>query len=216
MPAAPFPRQAAVSAWFEKPGAQAIRDWEHGYLAEQLRGFPSQPWLWLGPSASWLPQIAPAGRGLRLHRSADGQQWAGQLRCGLPLPLPAEAVKVIVIQHAAPTDLEALLSECGRVLMPGGRVWMTLLNRCSPYRAHWQWQGARPPSVGRCQALLARQGIRARSLRHYGPLWQQTSASPGTALPVLRALCVLEAEKRSEAFIGPTPLKVAWRNPVAT
>lgn len=194
-----------------------MREWEHRLLHEQLRGFPSQPWLWLGPGAAWLPESPPAGRGVRLHRDADGQGWAGDLRCGLPLPLPAETMKAIVIEHADHRDLDALLSECARVLMPGGRIWMTVLNRCSPYRAHWQWQGVQPPSVTRCRVLLQRQGLRCRSVRHLGPLWRQGDGAPGTALPVLRALCVVEAEKRSEAFIGPAAVKqVRWRSPVAT
>lgn len=195
-----------------------MREWEHRLLSERMRGFPSQPWLWLAPSAAWLPEPAPQGRGLRLHRDAGAPGWAGELRCTLPLPLPAEAIKAIVIEHAAAEDLEPLLSECARVLMPGGRLWMTVLNRCSPYRAHWQWRGARPPSVARCRALLSRQGIRCRSLRHYGPLWAQSSNSPsGTALPALRALCVLEAEKRTEALIGPIKVsRVGWRGTVAT
>ncbi len=193
-----------------------IRAWEHRLLHEQLRGFPSQPWLWLGPSAAWMPDPAPAGRGVRLHRRGDGQGWAGDLRCDLPLPLPAETMKAIVLEHADAEGLEALLSECARVLMPGGRVWMTVLNQCSPYRAHWQWQGVRPPSLARCRMLLQKQGLRSRSVQHLGPLWRQ-AGSAGTALPVLRALCVLEAEKRSEAFIGPAKVRpVSWRSPVAT
>lgn len=217
MPAASSPRQAAVSPWFEKAGAQAMREWEQRLLSEQMRGFPSQPWLWLAPDASWLPDSPPQGRGLRLHRNPQTPGWVGDVRCSLPLPLPSESIKAIVIEHPAAEELEPMLSECARVLMPGGRVWVTLLNRCSPYRAHWQWQGARPPSVTRCRTLLQRQGIRCRSLRHYGPLWTQSGNTPGTALPALRALCVLEAEKRTEAYIGPIKAsRVSWRGPVAT
>src|SRR5215813_1294503 len=107
MPAAPSPRQAAVSPWFEMAGAQAMRDWEQRHLLECLQGVPSQPWLWLAPSAVWLPQDLPAGRGLRLHASAieGAHHWNGDLRCGHALPLPSETFNAIVIQHAPPEHL---------------------------------------------------------------------------------------------------------------
>lgn len=196
-----------------------MRDWEQRHLLDCLQGVPAQPWLWLSPSAAWLPQDVPAGRGLRLHASAiDGpHHWNGDLRCGHALPLPAETFSAIVIQHAPPEHLAPLLAECARVLMPGGRLWMTLLNRYSPYRAHWQWQGARPASMARSRVLLKRHGIRCHTVRYYGPLWSQAADAPGNALPALRALCVLEAEKRTEALIGPIPVsQPSWRQTVAT
>ena len=49
-----------------------MREWEQRLLSEQMRGFPSPPWLWLAPNASWLPELVPQGRGLRLHRE-DGR-----------------------------------------------------------------------------------------------------------------------------------------------
>jgi SAM-dependent methyltransferase len=198
-------------------GALTIRDWEHQHLLERLRSVPAQPWLWLAPSPVWLPEQAPPGRGMRLHRMPDGREWRGDLRCGLPLPLPAEAVNAIVIQHAEPADLAPLLAECARVLMPGGRLWMTVLNRYSPYRAHWQLQGARPVSVARTRVLLKRQGLRCHSIGHHGPLWSPSGGTAGTTLSALRALCVLEAEKRTEALIGPIKAsQVGWRRPMAT
>ncbi len=194
-----------------------MRTAEQRYLLEQVQGFPAQPWLWLVPCATWLPAEAPGGRGVRLHRAADGRGWEGDVCCALPLPLPSEAVNAIVLQHVAPMELEALLSECVRVLMPGGRLWMTLLNRYSPYRARWQWQGARPPSATRCQFQLQREGLRVRSVRHFGPLWSDSGQAAGKALPALRAVCVMEFEKRTQAFIGPEAVRpVGWREPVAT
>jgi len=190
---------------------------EQGVLLEQVQGFPAQPWLWLAPSAAWQPVQVPVGRGLRLYRSADGRGWRGDFQCALPLPLPSGAVNAIVLEHAAALDLERLLAECARVLMPGGRLWMTLLNPCSLYRTRWQWQGARPPSASRCRALLRREGLRLRSVRHFGPLWSDSGRASGTALPALRAASMLEFEKRAHAFIGPEPVRaVGWRGPVAT
>ncbi|MEA5667325.1 class I SAM-dependent methyltransferase [Stenotrophomonas sp. MH1] len=154
---------------------------------------------------------------MRLYRADGRHQWQGELRCGLPLPLPAETFNAIVIQHAAPEELDLLLAECARVLMPGGRLWMTLLNRYSPYRAHWQWQGARPASMARSRVLLKRHGIRCQTVQYYGPLWSQAADAPGSGLPALRALCVLEAEKRTEALIGPIKAsRAGWSRPVVT
>ena len=215
MPAAPFPRQAAVSAWFEKEGADAMRAVEHPHLLEQLRASPSQPWLWLAPCAAWCPEPAPAGRGLRLHRQAAG--WGGDVCCTLPLPLPSEAVNAIVLQHPVAAELDPLLAECARVLMPGGRLWLTLLNHHSPYRSHWQWRGMRPPTAMRCRASLQREGLRIRATQHVGPVWSETAGAAGKTLPALRAVCVLECEKRTSAFIGPEKVQpVGWRGPVAT
>ncbi|WP_433853856.1 hypothetical protein [Stenotrophomonas nitritireducens] len=194
-----------------------MRTAEQRHLLEQVQGFPAQPWLWLAPCATWLPAETPGGRGVRLHRAADGRAWAGDVNCALPLPLPSEAVNAIVLQHVATVELEMLLSECARVLMPGGRLWMTVLNRYSPYRARWQWQGARPPSATHCQLRLQREGLRVRSVRHLGPLWSESGQAGGKALPALRAVRVLEFEKRTQAFIGPEAARpVGWRGPVAT
>lgn len=194
-----------------------MRAAEQRHLLDQVRNFPAQPWLWLAPCATWLPEESPNGRGVRLHRAADGRGWGGDVCCALPLPLPSEAVSAIVLQHVATLELEPLLSEVARVLMPGGRLWMTLLNRYSPYRARWQWQGARPPSATHCQLRLRREGLRVRSIRHFGPLWSESGRAGGKALPGLRAVCVLEFEKRAAAFIGPEPVRpVGWRGPLAT
>ena len=194
-----------------------MRAVEQDALLEQLHGFPAQPWLWLAPSAAWQPLRVPLGRGICLQRAADGCQWQGDVRCALPLPLPSEAVNAIVLEHAAALQLEPLLAECARVLMPGGRLWLTLLNPCSPYRSQWQWQGARPPSATHCRAVLRRHGLRTRSVRHFGPLWSDSGQANGSVLPALRAASMLEFEKRAHAFIGPEPVRAnAWRGPVAT
>ncbi|WP_241772669.1 class I SAM-dependent methyltransferase [Stenotrophomonas pictorum] len=194
-----------------------MRELEHRTLLEQLRAVPAQPWLWMGPAASWLPVSPPQGRGIRLHPHVTGPGYDGDLRCSLPLPLPAESVNAIVLQHVAAEQAADLLAECARILMPGGRLWMTLLNRCSPYRTHWQWQGARPPSAGHCRMLIQRQGLRCTSLRHLGPLLDSSGAGAGTSLAALRAICVLSGEKRTTTLTAIGQLRTAdWRRPLAT
>ncbi|MGV8960840.1 MAG: hypothetical protein ACOH1V_10690 [Stenotrophomonas sp.] len=216
MPAAPFSRQAAVSAWFDMQGAQSLRQLEHHHLREQLHRLPSQPWLWLSPVTGWTPSPVPAGRGIRLHAAQPEGDFDGDLRCRLPLPMPGESVNAIVIQHAGSADLAALIAECSRLLMPGGRLWMTQLNACSPYRVRWQRQGVRPASLLRCRSLLQREGLLCGPVRYLGPLWSERAGVGGSALPPLRAVCVLEAEKRVAGMITPVAVPVGWRGPVAT
>ncbi len=188
---------------------------EQQHLHEQVQAFPSQPWLWLAPCAAWRPEPAPVGRGLRLHREGTG--WSGDACCALPLPLPSEAVNAIVLQHPQAAELAPLLAECARVLMPGGRLWLTFLNHHSPYRGHWQWRGMRPPTAMRCRSVLQGEGLRIRAMQHVGPLWSDAATPAGKVLPALRAVCVLECEKRTSAFIGPEAVQaVGWRGPVAT
>ncbi|MEE7559997.1 class I SAM-dependent methyltransferase, partial [Xanthomonas sp. Kuri4-2] len=119
MPAAPTPRQAGVSSWFETGAGRALLQLERPIVLEALHGRPSQPWLWLSPSADLPARAALQGRGMRLYRGGMG--YDGDVRCGLPWPLPAESLQAIVVEHAvlgAPADF---LAECARVLMPGGR-----------------------------------------------------------------------------------------------
>lgn len=217
MPAAPFPRQAAVPAWFAMESALAMRELEHRSLFERLNEVPVQPWLWLAPNPDWLPGELPQGRGLRLYPCAGGSGYDGDLRCSLPLPLPGEALKTIVLQHVAAEQMQALVAECARVLMPGGRLWMTLLNRCSPYRAHWQWHDARPPSAGRCRMQLRGEGLQCTAVHHLGPLLGRPGVGNGRSLPALRAVCLLAAEKRAVPLTGVGQLRSAdWRRPLAT
>ncbi|WP_305805586.1 class I SAM-dependent methyltransferase [Stenotrophomonas sp. YIM B06876] len=196
-------------------GARCLRQLEHHHLREQLHRLPSQPWLWLSPTTGWTPSPLPAGRGVRLHATA-GNGFQGDLRCRLPLPMPGEAVNAIVIQHADRADLAALIAECSRLLMPGGRLWMTQLNSCSPYRVRWQRHGLRPASLLRCRSLLQREGLLCGPVRYLGPLWGERAGATGSALPSLRAVCVLEAEKRVAGMTPSGVVPVGWRGPVAT
>ena len=60
--------------------------------------------------------------------------YAGTVRCGLPLPLANECLGEVVLQHPSPAQAGALLDECARVLVEGGRLWLFLANPWSPYR----------------------------------------------------------------------------------
>jgi len=215
MPAFLPARQDTPLAWFATAQGQALRQAELTCLHEQLRPFPAQPWLWLAPDASWLPQPAPQGRGFALYRAAEGMGWHGDIRCSLPLPLPSQAFNAIVLEHVSAAELEAVLAECSRLLMPSGRLWLSLLNRFSPYRSHWQRREIRSLSLLRCRNHLQREGLQLRTVHHCGPLMRdQTNSQRLAWLKRFRAVCILEAEKRSSAFIGPQVLKSAsWCRP---
>lgn len=193
-----------------------MRQLEHEYLSGQLRRMPSRPWLWLAPVATWSPQIRPSGRGLRLHADPMAGVYDGDLQCRLPLPMPGEAVNAIVIQHPGAEDLAALIGECSRVLMPGGRLWLTLLNAYSPYRVHWQRHGAPATGLMQCRSLLRREGLQCAPPRYLGPLWSERQDARQSSWPALRAVCVLEAENRVAAIAGPGKVPVSWRGPLAT
>lgn len=184
------------------------------YLLPRLAEHPVTPWLWLAPTAAWAAMPDLPGRGLRLHR--EGAGYAGDTRCGLPLPLPSESVNAIVLQHVTARDAEQLIAECERVLMPGGWLWLSTLNPFSPYRRQWRQHGLVVRSPQRLRHTLERAGLACAKIDYLGPMWRD-HAPDQRSLPPLRAACLFTAEKRTLALPGPTPLPVRhWHGTVAT
>jgi SAM-dependent methyltransferase len=202
MPASFPDGQSAAHPWFHTPAGHAVVDGQSGPIAEALRQRPGQHWLWLGPGAAGGPDD---GRGLRLD--AAGRGWRGDIACALPLPLPNEAFATVVLQHAVPAGAEAdaLLAEVARILVPGGKLWMSVLNPLSPYR--WRWRGTR---LSAAEPLTWRRRLRAHGLvpdpvsQGVGPTWRIDAAAPPQHGPGLRAAYVLQAEKRELPL---TPLR---------
>jgi hypothetical protein len=218
MPSVSLSRQAGVSSWFDTGAGRALLDAERPGILNGLRGRPAQPWLWIGPSqpAGERPELQ--ARGLRL-RPASPSGFQGDLRCDLPLPLVAESVQSIVLQHVPLAAVEPLLEECERILMPGGRLWVYALNPFSPYRLRWRRHGPQVLQPMRWRALVHNAGLRCLGQAGYlGTSWRVESgpeAETAGSAP-WRAVCVIEAEKRVIAPIGPVPTAVNWRRPVAT
>jgi len=212
MPALPSLRQATHASWFDTEPARALYRLEQQLLLPRLAELPAKGWLWVGPSAGWLD--APlAGPGLQLYRTGAGYQ--GDVRCALPLPLPNESLNLVVLQHVTAADAAALLAECERVLMPGGRLFLTSLNPFSPFRTHWRRHGMVVRTPQRLRQLLSRAGLECEDTRYLGPLWQAPGHGQRSLAP-LRAACLFAAEKRSLAMTGLRPLRVRWQRPVAT
>ena len=212
MPALQSSRQATLDPWFDSEPAQALYRLEQQLLLPRLSALPTQPWLWMAPTARWLEGAQLTGRGLRLHRAAAG--YAGDARCTLPLPLPDESVNAIVLQHVTAADAADLLAECERVLMPGGRLFLTTLNPFSPFRAHWRRHGMVVRTPQRLRQLMERLGLECDVSRYIGPVWHAAPARHARLAP-LRAACLFAVEKRTLALPGPTPLQVRWRAPLA-
>lgn len=214
MPVLQSLRQASPAPWFDSEPAAPLRVLERQLLLPALSALPTQPWLWIAPSAAWLADAQLGGRGLRLYRQGHG--YAGQARCGLPLPMANESVNAIVLQHVTAGDADALLDECERVLMPGGHLWLSSLNPFSPFRARWRQHGLVVRTPQRIRQLLGRHGLECDDVRYLGPVWQGSGSRRRTGWAPLRAACLFHAEKRTLALPGPTPLPVRWRGTVAT
>lgn len=217
MPAAPILRQAGVSSWFETGAGRALLHMEQPLAVAALRSRPSQPWLWLSAIPAGLPgEGVLQGRGLRLSRHEAG--YVGDLRCGLPLPIPSESLHAIVVQHAVAGDIDRFLDECARVLAPGGRLWLFALNPLSPYRLRWRRYLASPPRPEWWRRSIRRAGLHCpMPPRYLGPAWNPPTAGEGqVGRGPWRAVCLFEAEKRTSAPSAPIPAKVRWQRPVAT
>ncbi len=203
------PDPAALD-WFGSAAGRAVLDSEAEPLAASLGEARGLPWLWLAPCAGGDPARVE-GRGVRLI--ADEGGWNGDVRCGLPFPLPSESIGAIVVQHVLGRDAagQALLAECARVLVAGGRLSLFALNPLAPYR--WRWRGA---GLKASEPLLWRRRLRQAGLepeplsRGIGPSWRETPSTRVQQGVGLRAAFVLRAEKR---LIPLTPVR--QRRPVA-
>lgn len=205
-----------AESWFASVAGQGLLASETGCVSDALCQRPGQAALWLGPQAMCSLACAEAGESLRLSRGLAGE-FAGTLRCGLPLPLASESCAMVVLQHVldeeAAGDGPLLLEECARILVPGGRLWLLALNPFSPYR--WRWHGhglrAREPVTWRKRLRVA--GLTAEPVAQgVGPLWDIAAAVGEQDGAGLRAAYLLRAEKRRQPM---TPVRqpraIGWQ-----
>ncbi len=197
LPSPPGQPEPAASDWFASAAGRVVLDSEAESLAAALADGRGLPWLWLAPPGGDGSRHA-GGRGIRLFAGNGG--WIGDVRCGLPLPLATESIGAIALQHVLGRGAagQALLAECARVLVPGGRLTLFALNPLAPYR--WRWRGA---GLETSEPLLWRRRLREAGLvpeplsQGVGPSWRETPSSrlqPGVGL---RAAFLLRAEKRA-------------------
>ncbi|ATE72671.1 methyltransferase domain-containing protein [Lysobacter capsici] len=198
-------------AWFGEVPGHGLLDVESASMARVLAASPSLPWAWFGVAAA----SPPLGRGVALRRSADG--FDGAVRCRLPLPLASEAFGAVLLQHVFDdgVDCAPLLSECARILAPGGRLWLATLNPWSPYRLRWAGSGLHARDAGHWQTMLRASGFAADpvSLQWLGPRWRVAHGEAGVgAADVLRAGVALTLTKRVHAAIPPGRLQqLRWQ-----
>ena len=201
----------AVKQWFLLPAGQAVLDSEHTLVADALAAHAvvGLPWLWLAPT---LVTDVPEGRGLRLILSGDG--WRGPIVCRSSLPLASESLGAVVLQHVLGDDRKAaaaLIEECARVLVPGGRVGLLALNPLSPYRLRWYGSGQSASDPSTWRRLLSDAGLTPEPVAQgVGPQWSPTASPSLQSGPGLRAAYLQRAEKRA---VPMTPMRL--RKPMA-
>ena len=214
MPVLQISRQPDALAWFDTVRGQPLLAAEQAVIRAALISRPAQqPWLWLAPLAPAGPlgEVGLPPRSLLLH--PWGERYAGSLQCGLPLPLPNESIDNLILQHALDDDREGLLEEGVRVLAPGGRLYLFVLNPWSPYRVRWRSSGLQARDVQDWRRRLRQLGLQpcGGEVSYLGPLWRMTAGSQVHAPSRLRAVCLLEFEKRTASLIPPAPVARQWQ-----
>ena len=185
------------AGWFAGAAGQAILASEAALLQGALHEGPAQATLWFTPDAARMPAPAAQGGLMRLCWAAQG--FDGDLRCGLPLPLASESCGRVIVQHVADAaaDPMALLEECSRVLLPGGRLWLLALNPLAPYRVRWRANGLRSYEPVTWRRRLRTVGLAPDPVSQgLGPTWRVASDAAVQDGAGLRAAFLLRAEKR--------------------
>ncbi|PJK12943.1 hypothetical protein CO614_02495 [Lysobacteraceae bacterium NML120232] len=129
----------------------------------------------------------------------QAQGWGGDLHCAqATLPLLTESVATVVIQHVgSPATALPWLSECARVLLPGGKLWLFALNPLSPYRRHWLGQAVSAHEPFSWRRSLRRVQLQTDALTlGLGARWQCDVDARLQRGAGIRAAYVLQAEKR--------------------
>lgn len=212
MPALSFQAQSQTQAqWFLGPAGQALLDSEDTVVADALAAHPviGLPWLWIAP----LPSAnAVEGRGVRLSAIPGG--WHGAFRCRSPLPIASESLGSVVLQHPILADdaaCTALIEDCARVLVPGGRLFLLGLNPLSPYRLRWRGAGFPAIDPATWRRWSGDAGLSPEPAAHgIGPQWSPVCSPSLQSGPGLRAAYLQRAEKRTLPL---TPLRL--RMPLA-
>ncbi|HEY4555428.1 MAG TPA: hypothetical protein VIG68_03200 [Lysobacter sp.] len=204
--------------WYGSTAGQGLLAVEQAAMLRVLSATTAAAptWTWIGVPGS-MPPECDWRRGVLLRR--HGALFEGDVRCAMPLPVASESMGAMLLQHVLDTGTLAmqqdLLDECMRVLVPGGVLWLAVLNPWSPYRARWSRSGLIARDPGRWQARLRRAGFAVDSLsvQWLGPRWRSAHGDVGVgAVDRLRAGVALTVSKRTAAVVPPAPLrKLRWQ-----
>ncbi|PJK04740.1 hypothetical protein CO612_05570 [Lysobacteraceae bacterium NML71-0210] len=181
--------------WFASQAAAMLLASETGLLAQALEARPGLPWLVFSAAARPAGISAPLGVWLSPRR----QGWGGDWYCPQDvLPLQSESIATIVVQHVgSPASALPWLSECARVLLPGGRLWLFALNPLSPYRRHWLGVDVHAHEPFSWRRSLRRAQLQTDALTlGLGARWHPQVDARLQHGAGIRAAYVLQAEKR--------------------
>lgn len=193
-----------IRDWFASTAGRALLESELALIRQALSDRPAPPWLWLAPGAQ---DREDCGRGICL--AANGTGWEGDVRCSVPLPFASGSLGTVVLQHvhADPGRAEALLAECARVLVEGGRLYLLVLNPLSPYRVRWRGVPMRASEPLTWRRRLRQAGLEADPVSQgVGPGWKTEAREGLRNGPGMRAAYALRAEKRAIP-LTPVPMK---------
>ncbi len=218
MPFAASTRQPEppCAGWFAGAAGQAILASETELLRTALQQGPAQATLWFAPDTATMPQAGDGAALLRLCWADEG--FRGDLRCGLPLPLANESCGRVILQHVADAATEplALLEECSRVLLPGGRLWLVALNPLTPYRMRWRGTGLRSSEPVSWRRRLRAAGLAPDAVSQgVGPTWAMAADPAVQDGAGLRAAFLLRAEKRRQPMTPSRARRVVGWQPGA-
>ena len=203
------PARHPAQAWFESPHGLALLGSEQPQVEAAMRARPAQKWLWLAPLADASGAACAEGE---CHSPAT-EDWDLPQRFATPLPMPAESVGMVVLQHVLDGAWDpALLEECRRVLVAGGQLWLFALNPLAPYR--WNWRGT---GLGGTEPVVWRRRLRQAGFQAepvslgLGPRWSPLVDETLQSGAGIRAAYLLRAGKRSP---GLTPIRPGHRQPL--
>lgn len=203
------PARHPARAWFDSPHGSALLQSEQAQVEAALRERPAQAWLWLAPKAG-APGSERVDGECRVPAAED---WGLPHRYPMPLPIPAESLGAVVVQHVLDGAWDpALLAECRRLLAPGGLLWLFALNPVAPFR--WSWRGT---GLGGTEPVVWRRRLRRAGFspegltRGLGPRWKPQADANVQSGAGIRAAYLLRAEKRS---VGLTPTREDARMPL--
>lgn len=107
-----------------------------------------------------------------LYQSNDGL--AGDLRCRAEsLPFESETLSLIYLLYATDVavDPSALVTECARVLLPEGVLFVIRLSTTSLWRLSWGRGVPRPLAERQMHSMLVDAGLSIEQELGIGPLW---------------------------------------------
>jgi len=222
MPALLSLRQPDVCrTWFNSAlGLSLVRDAQRR-ITPLLTSHIGVRGLFLRPCAEASPLLS--GNMLQstvsLYHTSNGL--AGDLCCREDsLPFESETLSLAYLLYATDvaSDPAALVTECARVLMPEGVLFVIRLSTTSLWRMSWGRRVPRPLAERRMHSMLVDAGLSIEQELGLGPLWPRQIEPPAADASVvesrwipdpLRPSTLVVARKRRMGMTAIGPRKAA-------